>query len=148
MSPSSLSSSSGPVIAMRWCRVRAEIRRAAAVIVRSGLSTRPAISHPSPTETTAMMPSAIPDSISSRSSVSLRSPAALLDQLLAGVDLLGGRRRARPAACGSELLPPVISVPLVPPPLVRSVNVVGSCWATRKYVMTSRHAPEARNRPT
>jgi putative ABC transport system permease protein len=53
------------------------MRRAAAVIVRSGLSTRPAISQPRPTEATAMMPRAIPDSISSLSSTSLLSAAAI-----------------------------------------------------------------------
>jgi hypothetical protein len=52
------------------------MRLAVAVIVRSGLSTRPAISQPNPSEATAMMPSAIPDSISSRFSVSVRSPTA------------------------------------------------------------------------
>ena len=51
------------------------MRRAVAVIVRSGLSTRPAISQPRPTDATAMMPSAIPDSMSSWSSVSVRNPA-------------------------------------------------------------------------
>jgi hypothetical protein len=30
----------------------------------------------------------------------------------------------------------------------RTDSVPGSCWATRKYVMTSRHAAEARNKPT
>jgi putative ABC transport system permease protein len=51
------------------------MRRAVAVIVRSGLSTRPAISQPRPTDATAAMPSAIPDSMSNWSSVSVRSPA-------------------------------------------------------------------------
>jgi hypothetical protein len=46
------------------------------VIVRSGLSTRPAISQPRPTDATAMMPSAIPDSISSRFSVPLAARTA------------------------------------------------------------------------
>jgi hypothetical protein len=115
-----LSSSSGPVIPIRWCRLRAEMRRAAAVIVRSGLSTRPAISQPRPTETTAIMPSAIPDSMSSWSSVARVSPA--------------------PFVMSSWLVE-------VPGPLVYRVNVCGSRPATRKYVMTSRHAAEARNRP-
>ena len=53
------------------------MRRAAAVIVRSGLSTRPAISQPRPTDATAMMPSATPNSMSSWSRVSLRSLAAV-----------------------------------------------------------------------
>jgi hypothetical protein len=39
--------------------------RAAAVIVRSGRSTRPATSQPSPIDTTVMIASAIPDSMSS-----------------------------------------------------------------------------------
>src|SRR5690349_7762706 len=50
-------------------------------------------------------------------------------------------------------VPPVtiswlVPAPVPPPVVVRSASVPGSCWATRKYVMTSRHAPEARNKPT
>ena len=47
VSASSLSSSSGPRRDSRSCRLLAEIRRAAAVIVLSGRSTRPASSQPS-----------------------------------------------------------------------------------------------------
>ena len=38
-----------------------EIRSAVAVIVRSGASTRPATSHPSTTDTIAMIASAMPE---------------------------------------------------------------------------------------
>ena len=55
VSPSSFSSSSGPTSASRSCRFSSEICRVAALIVRSGRRTRPAISQPNPTETTNMM---------------------------------------------------------------------------------------------
>src|SRR5204863_9237388 len=83
--------------------------------------------------------------------VSLRSPAAacwtqsFICATVGSVPSAGGAQAATPAP------PPVTTwplVPAVPPPLVRSVTVPGSCWATRKYVMTSRHAAEARNKPT
>ena len=99
-----------------------------------------------------MMPSATPDSMSSWSRVSLRSPAAacwtqsFICATVGGAPSAGGAQAATPAP-----VPPVTTwplVPAVPPPLVRSVTVPGSCWATRKYVMTSRHAAEARNSPT
>ena len=128
------------------------MRRAVAVMVRSGLSTRPAISQPRPTEATAMMPSATPDSMSSWSRVSLRSPAAACWTQSFSCARVG----SVPSADGAQApvpapFPPVTTwplVPAVPPPLVRSVTVPGSCRATRKYVMTSRHAAEARNSPT
>ena len=132
------------------------MRRAVAVMVRSGLSTRPAISQPRPTEATAMMPSATPDSISSWSRVSLRSPAAacwtqsFICATVGGAPPAGGAQAAAPAPAPAPV-PPVTTwppVPAMPPPLVRSVTVPGSCRATRKYVMTSRHAAEARNSPT
>ena len=65
VSPSSFSSSSGPCTASRSCRLSSEIRWAAAVIWRTGLSARPATSQPSPTEITVMIASAISDEISS-----------------------------------------------------------------------------------
>ena len=65
VSPRSFSSSPGPGTASRWCRLSSEIARAAAVISRSGRSTRPATSQPSATEAMAMMPSAIADTASS-----------------------------------------------------------------------------------
>jgi len=65
VSPSSLSSSSGPPRASRSCRLVAEISRAAAVMVRSGRSTRPATSQPRPMESTAIPVSASPDWMSS-----------------------------------------------------------------------------------
>ncbi len=46
--------------------------RAAVVIVRSGRSTRPAISHPSPIETAAITASAITDTIASTRRSALR----------------------------------------------------------------------------
>ena len=49
----------GPGTASRSCRLSAEIRRVAAVISRSGRSTRPATTQPSSTDTSVMMPSAI-----------------------------------------------------------------------------------------
>jgi hypothetical protein len=49
----------------RWLRLVSEICWAAAVIVRRGRSTRPATTQPSRPEKIAMIPSAIPDSISS-----------------------------------------------------------------------------------
>jgi hypothetical protein len=42
-------------------QVASEIRRAVAVMARSGRSTRPAMTQPSTSETTAMMPSTIAD---------------------------------------------------------------------------------------
>ena len=136
------------------------MRRAAAVMVRSGLSTRPAISQPRPTEATAMMPSATPDSMSSWSRVSLRSPAAacwtqsFICVTVGGVPSGGGLQAAVlmlvPAPVPAPP-PPVTTVPLVPavpPALLRSATVPGSCRATRKYVKPSRHAAEARTRPT
>ena len=59
VSASSVSSSRGPVMVSRSCRLSAEIRRVAAVIARSGRSARPAMTQPSSTATTVMMPSAI-----------------------------------------------------------------------------------------
>src|SRR6266851_4655292 len=160
VSPSSLSSSSGPVIPIRWCRLRAEMRLAVAVIVRSGRSTRPAISQPRPTEASAMMPSATPDSMSSWSRVLWRSPTAscwssswqaFICAAVGSVLADGGEQAVATPTPPVTSCPPVPAVPAVPavaPPLVRSVTVCGSCWATRKYVMISRHAAEARNRPT
>ncbi len=58
VSPSSFSSSSGPASARRWCRLLAEISLAVAVIVRSGRSTRPAISQPSAIDSATIAPSA------------------------------------------------------------------------------------------
>ena len=45
VSPSSFSSSFGPSIARRRCKLVAEMVRAVVVMVRSGRSTRPAMSH-------------------------------------------------------------------------------------------------------
>ena len=61
VSASSRRSSSGPSSASRSCRFVAEILRAAAVIRRSGRSARPAANQPSATDTTAMIPSAMPE---------------------------------------------------------------------------------------
>jgi hypothetical protein len=61
VSASRRSSSRGPEIAMRSWRFVSEIRSAAAVIVRSGASTRPATSQPSTTETMPMIASASPE---------------------------------------------------------------------------------------
>ena len=58
------SSSSGPVRASRWCKLLAEVCCAAAVMVRSGRSTRPDISQPRPTARTVMAASAMPEPIS------------------------------------------------------------------------------------
>ena len=55
----------GPVRASRSCRLVAEIRRAAAVIVLSGRSTRPASSQPAPTAVADTMTRAMPDRVSS-----------------------------------------------------------------------------------
>jgi len=48
-------------MAMRSCRVLAEARRAATAISCGGRSMRPAMSQPSPTDTTAAAPSAVND---------------------------------------------------------------------------------------
>ena len=61
MSASSRRSSSGPSRASRSCRLVAEIRRAAAVIRRSGRSARPATNQPSATDTNAMIARAMPE---------------------------------------------------------------------------------------
>ena len=61
VSPRSFSSSSGPWTARRSLQVLLGDLRAVAVIVRNGRSTRPAISHPSPIETIAIMPRAMAD---------------------------------------------------------------------------------------
>ncbi|CAM5711363.1 hypothetical protein SCALM49S_03048 [Streptomyces californicus] len=61
VSPSSFSSSSGPLDAMRWCRVRSERRRAFAVIAWTGRSTRPAIHQPTPTAPAVITSSAAKD---------------------------------------------------------------------------------------
>ena len=61
VSARSFSSSRGPESASRSFRLRSEICRAVAVIVRSGRRTRPATSQPSTIETTVMITSAIPD---------------------------------------------------------------------------------------
>ena len=53
VSASSRSSSLGPCMAMRSCRVLADARRAARRSPGAGRSMRPAISQPSPTDTTA-----------------------------------------------------------------------------------------------
>ena len=66
VSARSFSSSPGPGMASRSCRLSAEIRRVAAVIRRSGRSTRCAVSQPSTTETTVMMASAITEPITQR----------------------------------------------------------------------------------
>ena len=58
VSPSSLNSSSGPVSARRRSKLLAEISRAVAVIVRSGLRTRPAKNHPRCEDTTTSVASA------------------------------------------------------------------------------------------
>src|SRR5262249_52236656 len=65
VSPSSLSSSSGPARASRACRLLAEMDLAVAVMVRNLRSTRPATIQPSPTDTTVMIASAVPGSVSS-----------------------------------------------------------------------------------
>ena len=65
MSPSCLSSSSGPSRASRRWRLLAEISRAVFVIVRRGRSARPAISQPSQIDSTAMTARAMPQSTSS-----------------------------------------------------------------------------------
>src|SRR5258708_1885082 len=65
VSPSFLSSSSGPATARRLCRFLSEISCVAAVIARSGRSTRPATSRPSTTDSTAMTARAIADPASS-----------------------------------------------------------------------------------
>ena len=65
VSPSSLSSSSGPRRARRSLRLVTEICRAAAVMVRTGRSVRPATSQPSATESTAIRASAISDRVRS-----------------------------------------------------------------------------------
>ena len=59
-----MSSSSGPCSARRACRLLADTDRAAVVIVRSLPSIRPATSQPRPIDTTVMIASAIPDSVS------------------------------------------------------------------------------------
>ena len=65
VSASSLSSSSGPCRASRSCRLLAEIRRAAAVIVRNGRSTCPAMTQPIAAAATAMTARAMAAAISS-----------------------------------------------------------------------------------
>ena len=65
VSPSSLSSSSGPRRARRSLRLVTEICRAAAVMVRTGRSARPATSQPRAIESTAMTVSAISDRVRS-----------------------------------------------------------------------------------
>ncbi len=62
---SSLNSSSGPARVSRSCRLVAEIRRAVAVMVRTGRSTRPATSQPRAKASAAMTVSAMPDWVSS-----------------------------------------------------------------------------------
>ena len=65
VSPSRLSSSSGPATASRWCRFCSLMRCVAAVMVRSGRSTRPATSQPRAIDKTAVMASAMPQLASS-----------------------------------------------------------------------------------
>ncbi len=78
VSARSFSSSRGPEMARRSCRLCSEICRVLAVIDRSGRRTRPATSQPSAIETTVMIASAIPDWTSSwwRSSARRSSAAA------------------------------------------------------------------------
>lgn len=61
VSPSSFSSSSGPLEAIRSCSVRSESLRALAVIACTGRSTRPAIHHPTPTAPAVITRSAATD---------------------------------------------------------------------------------------
>ena len=61
VSARSFSSSPGPGMASRSSRLSAEIRRVAAVITRSGRSTRPATTQPTTTDSAAITPSAISD---------------------------------------------------------------------------------------
>ena len=63
VSARSFTSSAGPGTASRSCRLSAEIRRVAAVIVRSGRSTRPATRRPSTSDSTAMTASATAEPI-------------------------------------------------------------------------------------
>jgi hypothetical protein len=77
VSARSFSSSSGPATASRWCRFSSEICRVVAVIVRSGRSTRPAISQPSAMETASMTASATPERMSSCRNWSGPSPPSL-----------------------------------------------------------------------
>jgi hypothetical protein len=105
-----------------------------------------------------MMPSATPDSMSSWSSVLLRSldascwTASWHAFCATAGSPLDGDTQAVPAPVPP--VPPMMTwllawpAPASPLALERSVTVPGSCWATRKYVMTSRAAPEARNSPT
>ena len=65
VSPSRLSSSSGPATASRSCRFCSLMRWVAAVMVRSGRSTRPAASQPKAMDSTAVISSAIPELASS-----------------------------------------------------------------------------------
>jgi hypothetical protein len=58
------------------CRLASEIRRTRAVTTRSGRSAQPAICQPSPIETTAMTPSARPDSTRSVCSCAAGSRAS------------------------------------------------------------------------
>ncbi len=65
VSPSRLSSSSGPATASRSCRFCSLMRCVAAVMVRIGRSTRPAASQPKAMDSTAVISSAIPELASS-----------------------------------------------------------------------------------
>ncbi len=96
VSPSSLSSSSGPRRSSRSWRLLAEIRRAVAVMVRTGRSIRPAKNHPSRSAMTVMMARAIAELMRSwwRSDDRLSSsPRALgpIDTTF-GARVVGGRR--------------------------------------------------------
>jgi len=56
----------------------------------------------------------------------------------------GGAQAATPARFPGDTWP---LVPAVPPPSGPQRDRPGSCRATRKYVMTSRHAAEAQEQP-
>ena len=110
MSPSSFSSSSGPVSASRSWRFSSEIWRVAAVIVRSGRSARPAISQPSRTAPRAMIPSASIDTVSSERSCWLCvSSATLWAKRTLGTSAPGGTSNG----CRASL--PIRTVVLVRP---------------------------------
>ncbi len=65
VSPSSLSSSSGPLEAIRSCSVCSESRRALAVMACTGRRTRPAVHHPTPTAHAVITSRAAADQTSS-----------------------------------------------------------------------------------
>ena len=117
----------GAVRARRRWRLLAEISRAAAVIVRSGRSARPATTQPSPIARSAMIASAMPDSIRSVSSApwdaARRRPARPRRWQLE----CGGAARAADDRSAAPLEKPPTGA-LAPPPLAKAPPRSMTIW--------------------